>query len=145
MRQKLDNDDLHRLRGEVDRLNRLQAAMNSVQAENDQLNGKIESLNKRIAEQQLSAEELEARELKESPTVQFASFVDAAGNAVSGKSHQATFVFENPSTSLVVCAFHQPDGPVDRITGAPQDALITIQPNSKQQTANSKQQTANNM
>ena len=31
MRQKLDNDDLHRLRGEVDRLNRLQAAMNSVQ------------------------------------------------------------------------------------------------------------------
>ena len=64
------------------------------------------------------------------PTVRFGSYIDAAGNAVSGKSHQATFEFENPSASLVVCAFHQPGGPRDMITGGPSEALISIQPNS---------------
>ena len=64
------------------------------------------------------------------PTVRFGSYIDAAGNAVSGKSHQATFEFENPSASLVVCAFHQPGGPRDMITGGPRDAFISIQPNS---------------
>jgi hypothetical protein len=64
------------------------------------------------------------------PTVRFGSYIDAAGNAVSGKSHQATFEFENPSASLVVCAFHQPGGPRDMITGGPREALISLQPNS---------------
>ena len=67
---------------------------------------------------------------KETPTVRFGSYIDAAGNAVSGKSHQATFEFENPSASLVICAFHQPGGPRDIITGGPRDAFISIQPNS---------------
>ncbi|GEM_PF-4958616 len=56
------------------------------------------------------------------PTVRFGGYIDAAGNAVSGKSHQATFEFENPSASMVVCAFQQP--------GAPREALISLQPNS---------------
>ena len=64
------------------------------------------------------------------PTVRFGSYVDAAGNAVSVKSHQATFEFENPSTSLVVCAFHQSGGPRDIVTGAPREALISLQPKS---------------
>ena len=59
---------------------------------------------------------------KESPSVRFGSYIDAAGNRVTGKSQQATFEFENPSASLVVCAFHQPDGP--------RDAFISLQPNS---------------
>ena len=67
---------------------------------------------------------------KQTPTVRFGSYIDAAGNAVSGKSHQATFEFENPSASLVVCAFHQPGGPRDMVTGGPRDALISLQPNS---------------
>ncbi len=67
---------------------------------------------------------------KHTPTVRFGSYIDAAGNAVSGKSNQATFEFENPSPSLLVCAFHQPDAPRDMITGGPRDALISIQPNS---------------
>jgi len=64
------------------------------------------------------------------PTARFGSYVDAAGNAVSGKSHQATFEFVNPSASLVVCAFHQPGGPRDMVTGGPREALISLQPNS---------------
>lgn len=64
------------------------------------------------------------------PVVRFGSYIDAAGNAVSGKSNQATFEFENPSSSLVVCAFHQPDAPRDVITGGSRDAYISIQPNS---------------
>ena len=67
---------------------------------------------------------------KQTPTVRFGIYIDAAGNAVSGKSHQATFEFENPSASLVICAFHQPGGPRDMITGGPRDAFISIQPNS---------------
>lgn len=67
---------------------------------------------------------------KETPTVRFGSYIDAAGNAVVGKSHQTTFEFENPSASLVICAFHQPDGPRDMNTGGPRDAFISIQPNS---------------
>ena len=67
---------------------------------------------------------------KQTPTVRFGSYIDAAGNAVSGKSHQATFEFENPSASLVICAFHQPGGPRDMITGGPRDAIIPIQPKS---------------
>jgi len=67
---------------------------------------------------------------KETPTVRFGSYIDAAGNAVSGKANQATFEFENPSASLVICAFHQPGGPRDMITGGPRDAFISIQPNS---------------
>jgi hypothetical protein len=67
---------------------------------------------------------------KETPTVRFGSYIDAAGNAVSGKSHQATFEFENPSASLVVCAFHQPGGLRDMITGGPREAFISLQPNS---------------
>src|SRR5881409_49604 len=59
---------------------------------------------------------------KETPTVRFGSYIDAAGNAVSGKANQATFEFENPSASLVICAFHQP--------GGPRDAFISLQPNS---------------
>ena len=59
---------------------------------------------------------------KQTPTVRFGSYIDAAGNRVSGKSHQATFEFENPSASWVICAFHQP--------GGPRDAFISIQPNS---------------
>ena len=47
---------------------------------------------------------------KETPTVRFGSYIDAAGNAVSGKANQATFEYENPSASLVICAFHQPGG-----------------------------------
>lgn len=62
--------------------------------------------------------------------VRFGSYIDAAGNAVSGKANQATFDFENPSTSLVICAFHQPGGPRDMITGGPRDSFISIQPNS---------------
>lgn len=64
------------------------------------------------------------------PTVRFGAYIDAAGNAVSSKSNQATFEFENPSSSLVICAFHQPDAPRDMITGGPREALISIQPNS---------------
>ena len=67
---------------------------------------------------------------KKTPTVRFGSYIDAAGNAVSGKSHQATFEFENSSASLVICAVHQPGGPRDMITGGPRDALISLQPNS---------------
>jgi hypothetical protein len=67
---------------------------------------------------------------KQTPTVRFGGYIDAAGNAVSDKSHQATFAFENPSASLVVCAFHQPGGPRDMITGGPREALIALQPNS---------------
>jgi len=67
---------------------------------------------------------------KETPTVRFGSYIDAAGNAVVGKSSQATFEFENPSASLVICAFHQPGGPRDMITGGPRDAFISLQPNS---------------
>ena len=67
---------------------------------------------------------------KETPTVRFGSYIDAVGNAVSGKANQATFEFENPSASLVICAFHQPGGPRDMITGGPRDAFISIQPNS---------------
>ena len=72
---------------------------------------------------------------KQTPTVRFGSYIDAAGNAVSGKSHQATFEFENPSASLVICAFHQPGGPRDMITGGPRDALISLQPNSTNRVA----------
>ena len=64
------------------------------------------------------------------PTVRFGSYIDAAGNAVSGKSHQATFEFENPSTSLIICAFHQPGAPRDMITGGSEDAFISLPPNS---------------
>ena len=67
---------------------------------------------------------------KETPTVRFGGYIDAAGNAVSGKSSQATFEFENPSASLVICAFHQPDSPLNMVTGGPRDAFISIQPNS---------------
>ena len=67
---------------------------------------------------------------KQTPTVRFGTYIDAAGNRVSGKSHQATFEFENPSASLVICAFHQPGGPRDMITGGPRDAIISIQPKS---------------
>ena len=67
---------------------------------------------------------------KQTPTVRFGIYIDAAGNPVSGKSHQATFEFENPSASLVICAYHQPGGPRDRITGGPRDAFISLQPNS---------------
>jgi hypothetical protein len=66
----------------------------------------------------------------ETPTVRFGSYIDAVGNAVSGKTNQATFEFENPSASLVICAFHQPGGPRDMNTGGPRDAFISIQPNS---------------
>ena len=66
---------------------------------------------------------------KETPTVRFGSYIDAVGNAVSVKANQATFEFENPSASLVICAFHQPGGPRDMITGRPRDAFISIQPN----------------
>jgi hypothetical protein len=59
---------------------------------------------------------------KQIPTVRFGSYIDAAGNAVSGKANQATFEFENPSASLIVCAFHQP--------GGPRDGFISLQPNS---------------
>ncbi len=59
---------------------------------------------------------------KETPTVRFGSYIDAAGNAVSGKANQATFEFENPSASLVICAFHQP--------GGPRDEFISLQQNS---------------
>ncbi|MDA7510178.1 sigma-70 family RNA polymerase sigma factor [Verrucomicrobia bacterium] len=116
-----DYAELHRLRGDL-------AAMNTVLAENDRLN--VELLSNWVAEQQLSAEELAARELNETPTVQFGSFIDAAGNISHERSHQSTFALENPGASLVVCAFHQPGGPLDMVTGAPRDALITIQPNS---------------
>ncbi len=64
------------------------------------------------------------------PDVRFGSYIDAAGNAVNGKAEQATLEFENPSASLLVCAFHQPDGPRDMITGAPRESFISIQPNS---------------
>ena len=67
---------------------------------------------------------------KETPTVRFGSYIDAVGNAVSVKANQATFEFENPSASLVICAFHQPGGPRDMITGGPRNAFISIQPNS---------------
>ena len=67
---------------------------------------------------------------KQTPTVRFGSYIDAAGNRVVGKSHQATFEFENPSASVVVCAFHQPGGPRDMITGGSRDAFISLQPNS---------------
>ena len=67
---------------------------------------------------------------KQTPTVRFGSYIDAAGNAVAGKSSQATFEFENPSASLVVCAFHQPGGPRDMITGGPREAFISLQPYS---------------
>lgn len=67
---------------------------------------------------------------KQTPIVRFGGYIDAAGNRVSGKSHQATFEFENPSASLVVCAFHQPGSPRDMITGGPRDAFISLQPNS---------------
>jgi len=67
---------------------------------------------------------------KQTPTVRFGTYIDAAGNRVSGKSHQATFEFENPSASLVIFAFHQPGGPRDMITGGPREAIISIQPNS---------------
>src|SRR3954467_13837912 len=67
---------------------------------------------------------------KDTPTVRFGSYIDAAGNAASGNANQATFEFENPSASLIVCAFHQPDGPRDMITGGPRDAIISLQPNS---------------
>jgi len=67
---------------------------------------------------------------KEKPTARFGCYIDAAGNRVSGKSHQATFEFENPSASSVVFAFHQPGGPRDMITGGPRDAFISLQPNS---------------
>ena len=59
---------------------------------------------------------------KQTPTVRFGSYIDAAGNVAVGKASQATFEFENPSASLVICAFHQP--------GGPRDAFISIQPNS---------------
>ena len=67
---------------------------------------------------------------KQTQTVRFGSYIDAVGNRVSGKSHQATFEFENPSASLVVCAFHQPGAPRDMVTGGPRDAFISLQPNS---------------
>ena len=67
---------------------------------------------------------------KETPTVRFRSYIDDVGNFVVGKSSQATFEFENPSASLVICAYHQPGGPRDMITGGPRDAFISIQPNS---------------
>jgi len=67
---------------------------------------------------------------KETPTVRFGSYIDAAGNAVSGKSHQATFEFENPSASSVVFAFHQPGGPRDMTTGGPREAFIYLEPYS---------------
>ncbi len=67
---------------------------------------------------------------KETPTVRFGSYIDSVGNAVSGKANQATFEFENPSASLVICAFHQPGAPRDMVTGGPRDAFISIQPKS---------------
>jgi hypothetical protein len=67
---------------------------------------------------------------KETPTVRFGGYIDAVGNHVVGKASQATFEFDNPSASLVICAFHQPGGPRDMITGRPRDAFISIQPNS---------------
>ena len=67
---------------------------------------------------------------KETPTVRFGGYIDAVGNHVVGKASQATFEFDNPSASLVICAFHQPGGPRDMITGGPRDAFISIQPNS---------------
>ena len=66
----------------------------------------------------------------ETPTVRFGSYIDAVGKFVSGKADQATFEFENPSASLVICAFHQPNSPLDMVTGGPRDAFISIQPNS---------------
>jgi RNA polymerase sigma factor (sigma-70 family) len=68
------------------------------------------------------------------PGVRFGSYIDAAGNAVSGKADQATFEFENPSASLVICAFHRQNGPRDMVTGGPLDALISIQPKSTNST-----------
>ncbi len=66
---------------------------------------------------------------KETTTVRFGGYIDAVGNHVA-KGSQATFEFDNPSASLVICAFHRPDGPRDMITGGPRDAFISIQPNS---------------
>jgi len=125
-----DHADIHRLRGEVDRLNADLAVMNTVQAENDRLQSEVESWSNRVADQQPGDEELAASELNEMPTVQFGNFIDAVGNISNERSNQSTFAFENPGSSLLVCAFHQPDGPLDMTTGAPRDALITIQPNS---------------
>src|SRR5687767_5069698 len=60
---------------------------------------------------------------KQTPTVRFGSYVDAAGNRVVGKSSQATFELENPSASLITCAFHLHPG-------EPRDAIVSIQPYS---------------
>ena len=59
---------------------------------------------------------------KETPTVQFGSYIDATGNRVSGKASQATFEIKNPSESWVACVFH-----------GSHDAVFTVQPNSTQQ------------
>jgi hypothetical protein len=60
---------------------------------------------------------------KETPTVQFGGYIDAAGKHVGGGASQATFEFKNPTASLIICAVHiQPDGL--------HDVNISIQPNS---------------
>jgi hypothetical protein len=59
---------------------------------------------------------------KETPTVRFGGYIDAVGNHVVSRGSQATFALENPSASLVICAFHWP--------GSPRDSFISIQPNS---------------
>ena len=59
---------------------------------------------------------------KETPTVRFGSYTDAAGNPVA-KGSQATFELKNPSESWVICAFHMQ-------SDHPHDAIFSIQPNS---------------
>jgi hypothetical protein len=59
---------------------------------------------------------------KETPTVRFGGYIDAVGNHVVSRGSQATFALENPSASLVICAFHRPD--------SSRDLFISIQPNS---------------
>lgn len=60
---------------------------------------------------------------KETPTVRFVSYIDAAGNRVAGKGSQATFEVNNPSESWILCAFHNP-------LGDAHNAVYSIQPNS---------------
>jgi hypothetical protein len=65
---------------------------------------------------------------KETPTVQFVGYIDAAGNHAVGKASQATFEVKNPSESWIICAFH--NQATGMPAGYPRDVFITYKPNS---------------